>query len=352
MKIKLSLGYLALVCVIFGCDKKPSLPPTISQPTQSVNPTPNSNPVAQPPATPPPAPEVAVIAQKPVQPAEVVDLGSLMNRIPTNEFALSDEGGWDKFTMPKVQRWVNDNLVGKRGRVNACVLQCNVNQEDATSKPDEWTVSLQITGIHATYAGLPNRILPTDKDDQTDHSPDIGTWAKATFNFKCNETDARKWDALNKKISPAVTVEGDVVGINFQPHFGSDFNNSFIGYDTFIQLDNIVLTPSNDTGPGALYLSEVVMAQYGALREPDEAITEIRRLETNGDYQLIFMKNDRWVSQGNQFTNEVATQLISFPLIEESLSDFNDKMKFTPCDDPPTESQIAQAKEATGWPKN
>jgi hypothetical protein len=343
MKIKLSISCLALACFILGCDKKPAEPQTVAQPTPSTQPV--TQPVAQTSATPPSAPEVAV--QKPAQPAEVIDLGSLMNRIPTNEFALSDDGDWDKFTMPKVQKWVNDNLVGKRSSVHACVLQCNVNQEDANSKPDEWTVSLKITGIHATYAGLPNRILPIDKDDQTDHSPEIGIWGKADFTFKCNETEARKWDAFSKKMVPAVTVVGDVVGIDFQPHLGGDFNDFFVGYDTFVKLDNVVLTTSDDTEPGAFFLPEYAMALHGMPREPDEEITEMKRLDTNGDYQLVLMK------YYEKSKKDTETRLLSFSLVAESINDFLDKsLKITPCDNPPTDSQIAQAKDATGWPKN
>jgi len=335
---------MAVVFVVSGCNKK-SAPSSATAQSPSDQQAVAQTPAVQPPASAPNAANTPQLKQS----AEVVGIDTLMNSIPTNEFTLSDEGGWDKFTMPKVQKWVNENLVGKKVRVDVCMLQCNVDQEDATSKPDEWTVSLQIIGIHANYAGMPNRILPIDKDDQTDHSPDIGIWGKANFTFKCNETEARKWDALSKKVVPAVTIEGNVTGISFQPHLGGDFNNYFIGYDTFVQLDNVVLIPSDDQKPGAFFLPEYVMALHGTLREPDEAITEMKRLDANGDYQLIFLKYKEW-SSGK---NATETELLSFPLVAESINDFLDKsLQITPCDNPPTESQIAQAKAAAGWPTN
>src|SRR5579862_1739270 len=127
MKTKLSLGFLFLACFIVGCDQKPAPPPTTAKPAPSA-PT-VAQPVAQTTGTPPSAPEVAISTQKSVQSVKIFDLGSLLNSIPTNRFVLSDEGGWDKFTMPKVQKWVNDNLIGKRVSNNVCLLQCNVNQE-------------------------------------------------------------------------------------------------------------------------------------------------------------------------------------------------------------------------------
>lgn len=79
MKTKQSLGCLVLACFISGCDNKSAPPPTAAQPIPSTQP--GTQPAQQTSATPPPAPEVAVSAQKPMPPAEAVDLGSLMNRI-------------------------------------------------------------------------------------------------------------------------------------------------------------------------------------------------------------------------------------------------------------------------------
>ena len=272
-----------------------------------------------------------------------------MNRIPTGEFTLSKEGGWDKFTMSKVQKWVRENLYGKRGRINVCMVQCNVAQDDANSKPDEWTVSLKVAGIHANYAGMPNRILPIDKEDKTDHSPTVGIWGMASFGFRCNEAEARKWDAQSKTLLPTVTVEGDIVGISFQPHLIADFNNFFIGYDTFVLLDNVALTPSKDTEPGALFACEFVNAQLNYLREPFNTITEIKRLDSSGDYQLIFLKLYNW-GYGHKEVDQ-STRLFCTPkFLPGDLIDT--QVTFTPCGDPPTESQITEAKAKVGWPKN
>jgi hypothetical protein len=284
-----------------------------------------------------------------VQLAEVIDIASLINHIPTNEFALSKEEGWDKFTMPKVQKWVNENLNGKRGRVLVCMPQCNVTQEDANSKPDEWTVSLHVAGIHANYAGIANRILPIDKEDsrmpylhkenENAPPPSIGVKDNASFTFKCTEAEARKWDACSKTSVSAVTIEGNIVGIYFLPHLDVSLGD-FIGYDVFVQLENVAVTQSKDTEMGALYACELFMSQDSSLRVPDEAITKIKRLDSSGDYQLIFLKYNEWATG-----NRNKTKLLSF--------DLNDtKINFTPCDDPPTESQIAEAKAAVAWPKS
>jgi uncharacterized lipoprotein YmbA len=328
---------LLLAAVICGCGKKNAPAPVA--PLGSTQP---------PVATPGIQPNVTVVpSKKPAQLAEVLDLTTLMNRIPTNEFALSENEGWDKFTMPKVQKWVRSNLYGKRGRLTVCMLRCSLAQRDAEQKPDEWTVSLEVAGIHANYAGMPNRILPTDKEDQTDHSPSMGTWGKASFACTCTEAEARKWDAHSKTAGAAVTVEGDVAGIALQPHLGGEFSDFFIGYDTFVQLDSVVLRRSNDTEPGVLYALESAMALHGSLREPEEVITEIRRLDSSGNYQLILLKNYRWDSKGKRF------EVNLFPVsLAAHYSTFDDSTHFIRCDDPPTESQIAAAKEKIGWRKD
>ena len=202
---------------------------------------------------------------------------------------------------------------------------------------------------------MANRILPIDRQDQTDHSPSIETWGKASFVFKCTEAEARKWDVLSKKSLPSVTVEGDIVGIGFQPraaiiHSPGHYNLFFIGYDTFVQLENITMTPSKDTEQSALFAPEFVMAQSGRLRESDESITEIRRLGSTGDYQLVFMKywKSRYQDANGDTSSRFMTNLLTFSLIP-SLDD--EKIKVTPCDDPPTESQIAEAKATVAWPK-
>jgi hypothetical protein len=300
-----------------------------------------------------------------VKTVETVDIVSLMNRIPTNEFALSSEGGWDKFTMPKVQRWVNENFLGKRVRFEVCKVSCNVSQEDASTKPDEWTVQIQVGGIHADCVGMANRILPVDKDDETGDSPFTMsgvavTWNLASYAFKCNETEARKWDTLSKKPAQAVVVQGDIVGINFQPHRGGVLNGHFVGYDTFVKLDNAVVTPSNETEPGALFISEMMLAMGGQPREPEASVTELKRLDTSGDFQLIFMKYIKWdsplkdeVGTTTNLENRVTTQLIAFSMADEAFHRYQDfeGLKLTPCDDPPTESQLVQAKAAVGWPE-
>src|SRR5947209_7484601 len=116
MKAKLSLFYVALTCVIQGCDKKPAPPPAPAEPTTT------QQPVVQSPAVKPSAPEAVATTKKPAQSAEVLGFDAVLKRIPTNEFTLSEEGGWDKFTMPKVQKWVKENLNGKRGRALVAAL--------------------------------------------------------------------------------------------------------------------------------------------------------------------------------------------------------------------------------------
>jgi len=154
MKTKLSLFYVALACVILGCDKKPAPPPAKAEPTMT------QQPVVQPPAIKPSTPDAVATTKKPAQPAEVLGLDATLKLISTNEFTLSEEGGWDKFTMPKVQKWVKENLNGKRGRVLVAALECNVAQDETDPKPDEWTLRLTVTGRHANYAGMGNRLLP------------------------------------------------------------------------------------------------------------------------------------------------------------------------------------------------
>jgi hypothetical protein len=88
------------------------------------------------------------------------------------------------------------------------------------------------------------------------------------------------------------------------------------------------------------------MALHGMPREPDEEITEMKRLDTSGDYQLVLMK------YYEKSKKDTETRLLSFPLVTERINDFLDKsLKITPCEDPPTDSQIAQAKDATGCSK-
>jgi hypothetical protein len=349
MKNRFSPYLLALAVVVSGCNKKPASPPATAQSTADQQPVVQA-PAVQPPA---PAPNTAATPQ-PKRSAEAVDIASLMNSIPTNEFTLSQEGGWDKFTMPKLQKWIRENLYGKRERINVCMLNCDVTQEDAAAKPDEWTISLDVTGIHANYAGMANRILPIDKEDSrvsyldngdlSAPPPTIGLRDKASFTFKCTEADARKWDALSKTQMPTVTIDGDIVGINFQPHLDASLGD-FMGYDIFMRLEKVAVTPSKETEPGALYACEWMLPQGGMVVVPDEAITKIKRLDNSGDYQLIFLKYNEWSSGTRNMT-----KLISFSLAE-SLQDFNHTMTFTPCSNPPTESEIAAAKAAVSWPK-
>lgn len=333
---------LALACVICGCGEKKSPPQAAAaDKSQPATATPAIAPATQPKIAEP-------TPQKPKHSAEVLSLDSLMDRIP-KEFTVSKDEGWDKFTMPKVQKWVQENLCGKRGRVNVYMLQCNVAQDRSDPKPDEWIVRMAVTGRHVNYAGMGNRLLPVPKEDSKDYSGgDVGIWGKASFVFKCTEAEARKWDAHSKASFSAVVVEGDIVEILFQPRLGNVFQDVFVGYDTFVQLENVAMTPSKDTELGALHIPEFVMAQYGNLREPSEAILDIKRLDNSGDYQLLFLKYHEW-SSGQ---NAIKTELLSFPLVEQSLHDFDAKMKHTSCDDPPTESQIAAAKAAVSWPKN
>ena len=351
MKTKLSVVYVALACIISGCGEKNAPPPVAAAD--------KTQPSAALPAT---QPNIAKgNSKKPVQLAGVFDFDSLMNRIPTNEFTLSEEGGWDKFTMPKVQKWVSENLYGKRMRIPVAVTYCDVTQEDANSKPDEWTVSLKVAGIHANYVGIANRILPIDKEDgripylhkdkgtQNAPPPSIGIKDEASFTFKCTEAEARKWDAHNKTLVPAVTVEGDILGISFQPHLDVSLGD-FIGYDIFVQLENVAVTPSKDTEPGVLHACEVfldnTLEHDSSLNIPYESITEIKRLDSSGDYQLIFLKYRWWRNESNgSGGKQYKTKLLS--------ANFNDtKGMTTPCDDPPTESQISEAKAKVGWPNN
>src|SRR5437762_660115 len=131
MKTKPSLFYVALVCVILGCDRKPAPPPAKAEPSTT------QQQVAQSPAIKPPAADAVATTKKPAQAIEVLGLDAMLRRIPTNEFTLSENEGWDKFTMPKVQKWVRENLYGKRGRFDVFMLKCHVAQEDANSMPDE-----------------------------------------------------------------------------------------------------------------------------------------------------------------------------------------------------------------------
>lgn len=320
---------LALACVVCACGQTNTpLPVAVADKTQ---------PAAASPA---------------MQSGEIFNLAILMNSISTNEFPLSSEGGWDKFTIPKVQKWVQENLYGKKASMNVCMPQCNVTQEDATSKPDEWTVSLQVAGIHANHAGIANRILLIDKEDSrmpyldkenpNAPAPNIGVKDNASFTFKCTEAEARKWDAYSKTPASAVTVEGNVVGIYFLPHLDVSLGD-FIGYDIFVQLENVAITQSKDTEPSAIYACEynvLMMARDGLADVPDEAITKMKRLDNNGDYQLIFLKYNEWRSGKRN-----VAKLLSFNFS-------GTKIMFTPCGDPPTASEIAAARTAVTWPKN
>ena len=334
---------VALVCIISGCGKKESSPPSPATPVADKPQTSSATPASQPAIT---APTV----QKPVKPSEIIELNSLIQRIPTNEFAMSPEGGWDKFTMPKIQKWIHANLYGKRERINLYMATCKVAQEDAATKPDEWTVSLTVAGIHKKSHGMENRILPIEKTDprvqfidsseEINSQPTIGAKKdSAAFSFKCTEAEARKFDALNKSTAATVMIEGDIVGIRLFPRRNIRYDDlgRFFGYDVFVELENVKVSPSNDTEPFALYACEAYMEGGYWNNMPYVDSIEIKRLDGNGDYQLVFMKylDDR----GN------GTNLVSFSITK----DMPASQKIT-CSDPPSESEISQAKAAVGWP--
>lgn len=332
---------VALVCIISGCGKKDASPPTAATPVAE---KPQSS--VAPPATQPAIAEP--VAQKPVQLAEPIDLNSLIQRIPTNEFAMSPEGGWDKFTMPKVQKWIQSNLCGKRERINLYMDTCKIAQEDAAMKPDEWTVSLTVVGIHKNSLGMENRILPIDKTDYRIQNevltkenllmpPTIGVRDYASFSIKCTEVEARKFDALAKTIASTVTVEGDIVGINLLPRHAVQHNN-FVGYDIFVQLGNVAVKPSNDAEPGALHCCEFWLDGGNLNLMADMNSLVIKRLDSNGDFQLVFMKYDA--------DRPCDPNLVSFSMTENSV------FHKTSCSNPPTEAEISEAKAAVNWPNS
>ncbi len=75
------------------------------------------------------------------------------------------------------------------------------------------------------------------------------------------------------------------------------------------------------------------------MREPLEAITEVKRLESKGDYHLVHIKY--WDAKMEKILDE----LLSFVLVEG----FDDrKIRTLPCDDPPTQTQIDQKQQLVG----
>ena len=347
IKNQATIVAVALACVICGCGEK-NAPPPVATPART-QPSPAS-PAAQ--------PSIAEgISKKPVpvKLAAVSDLDTLMDRIPTNQFTLSDEGGWDKFTMPKVQKWVSENLYGNRARVLVAALDCNVAQDETDPKPDEWIVKLNVTGRHANYAGMGNRLLPISKEGERSQSSNEPL-GEAAFVFKCTEAEARKWDAHGKNTPAPVTIEGDIVAISFTPRLvGLEgiINNTFLGYDTTVRLGNVAVVPSKDLEPVALLLPEVQ-----SIREPLQAIIETKRLDSRGDYQLVYLKYWAWSEDNGQklgqLEKHLKLELRSFPLVKDGQGFHaeNGMLKGRTCSDPPTESEIVEAKANVGWPKS
>lgn len=359
--------------LIGGCDKS-----TSSESGAGKSPSTSNDSTAA--VQPPPAKVVEKVVPKPVQPTEVVVLESLLNRIPA-DFKQSEEGGWDKFTMPKVQKWVQENLYGKRGSIVVAARACSVGQDAENPKPDEWNVRLDINGVHTNYSGMGNRLLPIGKGDDGSHQGSgFGDIGKASFAFKCNEAEAQKWDAHGKVTPTPVQVVGDVVEVTIEPRMAGGFGNVFVGYDTFVRLDNVTVTRAKDLDAVAVYAVESAMGRHGRLREPSQAITEMKRLESNGENQLVFMKywHDKsgQVKDINNFDDMMALEkqnrdnpngsakkdieapkagisaaLISFPLIKDGSQIGCNSMdvKFTPCDTPPTPAQIEEAKAKVKW---
>ena len=171
---------------------------------------------------------------------------------------------------------------------------------------------------------------------------------EAVFIFKCTEAEARKWDAHGKHTPAPVMIEGDIVEISFTPRLGGSFNELFIGYNTIVRLDSVAVAPSKDLEPIALLVPEVQGFLYGSLREPNESIIETKRLDSSGDYQLVLMKYRR------DYGKQLASELFSFPLVKDGAGFHKEDgmTKGTPCDYPPTESQIAEVKAKVGWPKS
>jgi hypothetical protein len=335
---------MALACVICGCGEK-NAPPPVAAPT-STQPSVASS------ATQPSIAEGSPTKPAPVQMGDVFTLDTLMNRIPTNTFSVSEGQGWDKFTMPKVKEWVRETLYGKRARLLVAALECNVAQDGTDPKPDEWIVRLEVTGRHANYAGMGNRLLPIPSAEGYRKSI-TDLLGVAAFVLKCNEAEARKWDALGVNTPAPVMIEGDIVEISFTPRFmGLDgylgFTNTFVGYDTIVRLDNVALALSNDLEPISVYLPELAGFLHGTVREPERAITEIKRLDSSGDYQLIYMK------YRCDYGKKVWSRLFLFPLVKAARGFRPEQGMYegTSCSDPPTESEIAEAKVGGGWPKS
>ena len=242
---------LGLFCLICGCGKNNTASPPLATPQTVTEP-----------AAPP---TIAAQPMPPKQKREVSSLESLLSQIPTNQFTVSD-GGWDKFTMPKVQKWVSNNLYGKRTRLAVLALECTVAQDDVNPKPDEWIVRLRIPGVHGNYAGLGNRIFPIAVDGNF-QSRLAEPMASTTFAFKCNEADARKWDAHCKEsIAPAIVV-GDITEVAFTPRLVGLFHNIPVGYDTVVTLANVTLAPSDDMEAISVYIPELIGHIRGSIRE-------------------------------------------------------------------------------------
>ena len=81
--------------------------------------------------------------------------------------------------------------------------------------------------------------------------------------------------------------------------------------------------------------------KYSDIRD---AIIEVKRLDSSSSNDFLFVKTVH-LSQRNEM--RITQEIVSFK------SDINDgKLQHTPCDDPPSESQISEAIKKASSPKS
>jgi hypothetical protein len=257
--------------------------------------------------------------------ASIPSLESLLKGIPL-EYRQSENGGWDQFTMPKVEKWLQTNLRDKKCSVTTTLGAVRMRQDDPAGKPDEWTVQLFTNGYASNFCGMLNVIAPQQ------------------FEVPCNEATAQTWDTYNKRRPAPIQVTGVFQQAKFEPNF---LDGKIIGYSVAVELSEVTITPRNDAELIALAAAtEQISTSIQQAGGTVEAFPRVLRLESNGDYQLVFASVLYFNSDGTKTAN----MLVGLKLQGSGKSTYDKNVAAEPCSDAPTPSEVASVKQQIGWP--
>ena len=164
-------------------------------------------------------------------------LSEVLSKFP-KELSPTQNDGWDKFTLPKVQDWLDTNVVGSKLEAEPQLIKIGVEPREGSDPNHKWSVTVSLDANIKT-ARVGRIVIASDVSGPA--------WA-GELEWDVDEATAKMWQKKSNAHAPSGgKVSGTISSITITPTRG--------GYLLNFQLDDLVidlpgLTRKSDATPG------------------------------------------------------------------------------------------------------